>query len=151
MECRYCKGVCIKNGLQSNGKQRYKCNHCHRSQQLCYSYQAYYVNTNHKIYKLVINSCGVSDMSRVLGISRNTISKRILELSQRISPPKLDETGQAYEVDELKVKCHQVENCWVTYGINKKIKQVVSFVIGGRSREYLGVVTETIMGWIETS
>ncbi|WP_418390865.1 transposase-like zinc-binding domain-containing protein [Alistipes communis] len=39
--CKFCEGICIKNGYQENGKQRYKCKHCHRKQQADYSYQAY--------------------------------------------------------------------------------------------------------------
>ncbi|WP_418695478.1 transposase-like zinc-binding domain-containing protein [Alistipes communis] len=41
MTCKFCEGICIKNGYQENGKQRYKCKHCHRKQQADYSYQAY--------------------------------------------------------------------------------------------------------------
>ncbi len=41
MYCRYCGGVCVKDGLQSNKVQRYKCKECLRRQQENYRYKAY--------------------------------------------------------------------------------------------------------------
>lgn len=41
MECKYCGGMCVKDGTQSNGKQRYICKSCHRKQQALYNYNAY--------------------------------------------------------------------------------------------------------------
>ncbi|WP_282124702.1 IS1 family transposase [Algibacter mikhailovii] len=145
MKCRYCNNECVKNGFQLNGIQRYKCNNCKRSQQKNYYYKAYLIETDLKIYKLLINSCGISDTSRILNISRNTVSKRILLLSNKICQPKTLELNQSYEIDELKVKCFLNSNCWITYGINKCTKKVVSFVVGGRSKQYLSVVTDDVL------
>lgn len=145
MTCKYCSGDIIKNGFQCNGNQRYKCKKCRRSQQRNYHYNAYLIETDLKIYKLLVNSCGISDISRVLEISRNTVSKRILQLSHKVCQPKTLESNESYEIDELKAKCFMNSNCWVTYGINKCTKKVISFVIGGRSKDYLRVVTDDVL------
>lgn len=133
MKCRYCSESCIKNGVQCNGNQIYKCKKCNRSQQQKYFYKACLIETDLKIYKLVINSCGVTDISR------------ILEISSKICQPIHLESNQSYEIDELKAKCSVDTNCWVTYGINKYTRKVISFVVGGRSKEYLGIVTNEII------
>lgn len=41
MKCKKCKGIAVKNGRQSNGKQRYHCKECKCSFQRSYSYKAY--------------------------------------------------------------------------------------------------------------
>jgi transposase-like protein len=46
MKCRYCGKDGIKNGVQNNGSQRYKCKNCNRSQQQIYSYNAYLIDTD---------------------------------------------------------------------------------------------------------
>jgi insertion element IS1 protein InsB len=40
MFCQYCKGKCIKHGKRSNGKQRYRCCVCGKTQQSIYIYKA---------------------------------------------------------------------------------------------------------------
>ena len=52
IHCKYCGNRCIKNGLEKNGKQRYKCNSCKKNQQSVYRYQAYDKNLNQNIMAL---------------------------------------------------------------------------------------------------
>ncbi|WP_455737701.1 transposase-like zinc-binding domain-containing protein [Alistipes indistinctus] len=44
MECKYCGGTCVKDGTQSNGRQRYKCKSYHRKQQTLYSFHIIALN-----------------------------------------------------------------------------------------------------------
>lgn len=57
MTCKFCRGTCIKNGYQANGKQRYKCKHCHRKQQALYSYNAYQKGINDVIVIFRLKNC----------------------------------------------------------------------------------------------
>lgn len=41
MKCQFCKGKCVKYGVQKDGTQRYKCKKCGKTQQGDYKYKAY--------------------------------------------------------------------------------------------------------------
>lgn len=46
MKFKKCKDLAVKNGKQSNGRQRYYCRKCKYSFQRSYKYKAYKENTN---------------------------------------------------------------------------------------------------------
>lgn len=144
MNCTKCKARCIKNGFQTNGKQRYYCKICKRSIQKKYTYNAYLTTTNKNIYNLVINSCGISDISRVLKISRNTVKKRILLIAYNIKTPFITERYKSYEMDEIGIKVNGKKLC-VAYAINRITKNVVGFNVGGRTNEDLNKVVNRIL------
>ena len=123
--------------------ERFYCKTCKLSQQKAYKYKAYNKNTNYAIYKLVINSCGITDISRVLNISKNTVSSRILNMGKLVPKPILNETCQSYEVDELHTKANK-EKCCITYAINRKTKQVVDFLLGNLTKENLAKVINSL-------
>ncbi len=144
LNCKKCNGISVKNGFQSNGTQRYYCKSCKLSQQKSYVYKAYGKHISYYIYKLLINSSGISDIGRVLNISNNTVNKRILSISKQIKLPIFNETNQSYEVDELKVS--PMNKYWyVTYTINKRTKKVVDFIVGRRTKENLSRVINTLL------
>ena len=144
MLCKHCNKTCVKNGFQTNGKQRYFCKSCKLSFQETYNYKAYKASTNKSIYKLVINSCGISDISRILKISRNTISKRILNISRAIKTPLFNEQQQYYEIDELYAKLNN-KQCWITYAINRATKKVIHFVVGKKTNLNISKVINAVL------
>ena len=78
MRCKYCKGCCIKNGLQSNGVQRFKCKICHRRQQESYRYNYYkWDKADALICSMLVNGSGIRNISRVLHISTTTVLAKI--------------------------------------------------------------------------
>lgn len=146
MKCRVCGKKCIKNGFQKNGRQRYFCGLCKKSTQKHYSYKAYKKNTNKSIYTLLINSCGITDISRVLNISRQTVTKRLFNISKQIKQPVFNEYYQSYEVDEMQVKVLGKGNyCYLSYAINRTTKTVANFIIGNRTAEYLNEVISKVL------
>lgn len=144
MNCKKCHGNCIKNGFQVNGKQRFYCKFCNLNQQLEYKYNAYKSNICESIVKLVINSCGIRDISRVLAISKTTVIKRILSISSLVKKPIIDEIDQIYEIDELYTKL-QGKICWLTYAINRNTKQIIDFHVGGKTKENLDKVIKSVL------
>lgn len=144
MNCNKCNRKCIKNGFQNNGKQRYYCKTCKLNQQKSYSYQAWKQDTNSSIYTLLINSCGIRDISRILEISKNTVSKRILKIAQFVRAPFFNEHLQSYEVDELYTK-RNGKQCWISFAINRKSRRVISFVVGAKSKENLAKVINRVL------
>jgi transposase-like protein len=63
----------VKNGRQSNGKQRLKCKECGKVFQSEYTYKGAEADTKFMIIKMSLNGSGIRDISRVLGISPNTV------------------------------------------------------------------------------
>jgi transposase len=63
----------VKNGHRKNGTQRWRCKSCTRSFQLEYTYNAHKKGVREQIDHLTLNSSGVRDISRVLGIGRGTV------------------------------------------------------------------------------
>ena len=74
IKCPQCdKDNLVKNGHSENGTQRYRCKSCGKSFQLDYSYNAWYPGVKEQIEKQTLNSSGVRDISRNLGISKSTV------------------------------------------------------------------------------
>ena len=63
----------VKNGHSENGTQRWRCKTCKKSFQLQYSYIARKPGIKEQIPELTLNSSGVRDISRILGINKNTV------------------------------------------------------------------------------
>lgn len=86
-------------------------------------------------------------MSRILGYSKSTISRKILELSKRVERPKYAQYNQVYEVDEMctyvgkNKKSHYV---YITYAINRKTKEVIDVVIGRRTKNNLRLIINKV-------
>ena len=89
--CPYCQREnLVKNGHSENGTQRYRCNSCKRSFQWEYTYQAWQPGTKEQIEAQTLIGSGVRDISRTLGIAKNTVSaalkKKRLSRSTGLSP-----------------------------------------------------------------
>jgi len=63
----------VKNGTQSNGRQRLRCRECGKTFQSDYSYNGALVETKLMIVKMSLNGSGIRDIARVLEISPNTV------------------------------------------------------------------------------
>ena len=74
IECPFCQSDdLVKNGQSENGTQRYRCNACRKSVQWEYSYRAWLPDVKEQIVKQTLNSSGIRDRSRNLGIAKNTV------------------------------------------------------------------------------
>ncbi len=86
--CPYCASEdLVKNGHSENGMQRYRCTACRRSFQWEDTNYAWLPEVKQQIEEQTLNSSGVRDMSRNLGISKNTI---IAELKNK-KPAEVNE------------------------------------------------------------
>ena len=74
LKCAICDSEdVVRNGKQANGKQRYKCKECGKTFQNEYTNNASKPETKLTIIKMSLNGSGIRDISRVLGISTNTV------------------------------------------------------------------------------
>jgi transposase-like protein len=82
--CPYCESSNLqKNGHSENGTQRWRCNFCRKSFQLSYRYNARKPGVKEQISELTLNSSGVRDIGRILGINPNTVVAALKKNAQR--------------------------------------------------------------------
>ena len=82
--CSHCKSSDLqKNGHSENGTQRWRCVHCRKSFQLSYRYNARKPGVKEQIVELTLNSSGVRDIGRILGINKNTVVSELKKNAQR--------------------------------------------------------------------
>ncbi|GAK54205.1 insertion element protein [Candidatus Moduliflexus flocculans] len=81
IDCPFCQSDdLVKNGQSENGTQRYRCKSCRKSVQWEYLYRAWLPEVKQQIVEQTLNSSGVRDISRNLGIAKNTV---IAELKKK--------------------------------------------------------------------
>ena len=84
ISCPSCNGQdIVKNGHSENYTQRWRCNICKKSFQREYTYNARKPGVKDQILELTLNSSGVRDISRILKISRNTVSSDLKKKNQQ--------------------------------------------------------------------
>ena len=81
IHCPFCESEdLVKNGHNTNGVQRWRCNSCKKYFQLDYKYKAWEPGIKEMITEMTLNSSGVRDISRTLHINKNTV---IAELKKK--------------------------------------------------------------------
>ncbi len=144
--CQYCKSKqLIRRGFQRNGNQKYYCKSCKKYQLKAYERNAYQANLNQRLTELLKEGCGTRSISRLLNISPQTVTKRILEIGSRIVRPSISK-GRTYQMDELITYVHQkARRICVAYAIDSVTKEVVDFNVGRRNKTILGKVVNTLL------
>lgn len=146
MKCISCKTLAVKNGKQTNGKQRYYCKSCKKSFQSTYCYKAYKLETNTLIKNLLKEGCGIRSISRILKISKKTVLSRMLKISKQIKPTNFTKPGCKFEIDELwSFIGNKTHVTWITYAIERATKNVVAFFVGNKSKEKIKPLIDKVL------
>ena len=97
------------------------------------------------IIKLNNEGVAIWGIARITGFSKSHIVNKLRQIASRIRVPVLQECKQTYEADEMHsiVKSRR-QQCYITYALNKVTKQVIDFVVGGRTRENIGKVIASV-------
>jgi len=144
MKCPNCQSLCVKNGLQSNGSQRYYCKQCKVSLQREYKNHACARNTDHKITALLKEGVGIRGVARLLNIAPNTVMNRILKISNSIEKPSAS-MGKVYEMDEMCTYVGRKKRLvWIAYAIRRDTREVMDFKVGPRTNRTLTAVLKTL-------
>jgi IS1 family transposase len=94
---------------------------------------------------LTCEGCGISNIVRLLHIAKASVQRIIIRLAKATPQPALAETGQRYEMDELRTFCANRKNeLWIIYAIDRKTKQAVDFVVGRRTKENIEKVLASV-------
>lgn len=143
--CTKCNTICIKYGFTFNGKQRYFCKNCKLSVVKNYSYNGYNSFLNKKVIALTKEGVGIRSIARLLSVSKQTVTTRIIKISKAIKKPAMV-TNQVYEVDELRTYVGNKKNLkWLVVAVNKYTRQIVEIAIGSRTNTTLKKVTDTLL------
>jgi insertion element IS1 protein InsB len=145
MNCRNCKEKCIKAGKQK-GKQKFYCKQCNKYQQEVYSYKACISFFEDHIIKLIKEGCGMRSICKLLGISMNTLLRRVQIIANNIVKPQTFTQGMTYEVDELRTFVgSKKKECWIIYSIERKSSTVIEMAYGARNTENIKNVINSVL------
>ena len=127
MKCKFCKGKCVKYGVQIDGTQRYKCKKCGKTQQGDYKYKAYDTDIDNQIVLLTKEGVSIRRLGRCLGVSVSTVLVRIKKIADGIEIPRI-KPHREYEVDEMWTFLgNKHKPLWIAYALDGKSKEVVAF------------------------
>jgi len=144
MKCKYCQNPCYKRGKR-NDVQQYSCKNCKKYQQSTYTKPRIPQEKYEWTVRLNNESCGISNIARLLEISKSSVQRLIERIVKEIKMPEINEVGQSYEIDELRTYCGNKRNeLWLIYAINRCSKQIINFVVGRRTKENIAVVVSLI-------
>jgi IS1 family transposase len=88
------------------------------------------------IVPLSLNGCGVRDISRVLGVSPNTVLKLLRQQTAAVPDARLPERLRDLQVDELWSFVQSKERqAWLWYAFEPDSKQIVAWTLGRRTDE----------------
>lgn len=147
MKCTKCgSNEVVKNGKNRVGFQRFRCKHCLRSFQADYCYSSCLVS-DREIVVLLKESCSIRGIGRILGISPNTVIRRILKIARYLKRPYPILKGKVYEVDELftYIKHKKKNRICIAYSYEPKSGNVIDIVVGRRTKKTLKKVTDTLV------
>ena len=144
--CPSCKSFSIKYGFNRAKKQRYRCNICDKTFLISYTNQAYRVTINNEVINHLKQSCGISNISRLVQISKQTVLSRIKEIAKNIKRPPVV-LGMTYEIDEQHtyVQNKETGQIWITYAFCRETKQVIDFIVGKRTNTTMRKVVDYIL------
>src|SRR5690606_30190358 len=106
---------------------------------------AYSKDIDSWIIKYLKEGMGIRSISRILEISTNTVTSRIITIANSIKHPLIAK-GKDYEFDELRTFIRNKQNVyWVIYAIRQDTREVVDFVVGKRNNINLKSVLNSLL------
>ena len=106
VHCPWCNSDdVVFNGKSATGKQKCRCKNpdCpHKVFQLDYEQKAYVPGMKQKIVDMVMNGSGTRDTARVLGVSKDTVTKTLRSLKNQVTPVNeqyIKDLGSEIEID----------------------------------------------------
>lgn len=141
-----CSGNPIKHGKTKAGKQRYLCRSCGVSFVKNPQPKGYEKQFDLQIVQLKKEGLGVRSTARFLGISPATVIRRILNVSEKIIPPKIPAQPGRIQVDEVHTFIQNKDReIYIIYSWSQDLKRVLSLTVGTRSKVNLRKVIDPLL------
>lgn len=145
MKCQYCKSVCVKNGKQKSGVQKYRCKICRKYQQEDYQYQAKINLKRELVVGMITNNMGFRGIAQTLKISFNTVQSIFFSASEKCRSPRIAKGG-LFEVDEVMAYNKPgIPQIWAAYAIEIETKDVIGINVGQNNKKMLRKTIDSIL------
>lgn len=133
--CPHCASFNLKkNGKTSNKKQKYMCKDCRKQFITQYDYQGCRPFIRSLILKMTLNGSGIRDISRVLGISTNTVQKHLLKQAEKVPDVRPPTRAKSVELDEFwSYVGSKANQRWTWLGLTTSSRRIGAFVNGRRT------------------
>ena len=137
----------ICNGHTTQGKQRYRCDPkkdgCGKSFLQDYSNKGCLPEIKNKVIDMVLNSSGISDISRVLEISKTTVIETIKAKAVNIRKINFDKVIDLSKITMLELSVeldeqwswvqNKANQRWLWAALDSQSGEIVAFVFGKRT------------------
>lgn len=146
--CPRCSSLNVKkNGISAQHKQRYQCKDCERQFITDYTYRAYQAGVRSLVLPMTMNGSGIRDISRVLGMSTNTVLKLIRQAAQKVAEPAVPKRIASLELDEFwSFVAKKKQQRWTWLAFDRKRKRVTAFVNGRRTDHNCAALLKKLAG-----
>jgi len=133
--CPRCSSLNVKkNGITAQRKQRFRCKECDRQFITDYTYQAYKAGVRSLVLPMTMNGSGIRDISRVLGMSTNTVLMLTRQAAEQVAEPFVPKRIASLELDEFwSFFEKKKQQRWTWLAFDRKRKRVTAFVNGRRT------------------
>jgi hypothetical protein len=146
--------MCSLSGeMHQKGKikqvQRYRCASCGKTQQSIYTKPRIPIEKQEWVQRLNNEGCGISSIGRLLQMSKSSVQRIIIKISNAIQIPVYQEYNQIYEIDELRTYCgNKNQECWVMYAINRVTGKVIAIETGRRTKENINKIITKVLSLV---
>jgi len=94
---------------------------------------------------LLKEGCGTNSISRLLMISKNSVTSKILKIADSIKKPPIL-FGREYEVDEMMTYIGNEDyRICIKYALDRKTRDVVGYSVGRRNKTTLRIVVNSLL------
>jgi insertion element IS1 protein InsB len=136
VNCPHCESAKIKkNGIKKTGKQNFLCKDCNKQFQYSYINQGANPKNKNLVISMTLNSSGIRDIHRSLGISIAGILFILRTWFKKIEEPEVSGHYLTVQIDEMWtfVKHRKAGKRWLWYAYDAESSKILAFHIGKRN------------------
>jgi IS1 family transposase/transposase-like protein len=136
VSCPHCESAKIKkNGIKKTGKQNFQCKDCKKQFQYFYRNQGADPKNQRLVLSMTLNSSGIRDIQRVLGVSISCILFILRTWFKKIEEPQVSGHYSEVQIDEMWtfVKHRKAGKRWLWYAYEAQSGKILAFHIGKRN------------------
>lgn len=137
LDCPHCfSAKVVKNGFKKSKVQNYKCMDCKKQFQYEYLYWGASIKVKRQIIKLLVHGNGISDIAKILGISRGCVLRTLVKIGLSITLKPLKRHYHKVQIDELhSFVGKKQKKVWIIYAYAVETDEIVAVTAGKRSKK----------------
>jgi IS1 family transposase/transposase-like protein len=137
LDCLHCfSAKVVKNGLKKNKAQNYKCTDCKKQFQDSYFYWGADICVKRQIIKLLVHGSGITDIAKILGISKGCIIRTMLKTGVSIVLKPSKKHYHKVQIDELhSFVGMKKKKVWIIYAYATETDEIIAVTAGKSSKK----------------